>query len=264
MDGKQIIFIGGLHRSGTSLLHEILRSHPAISGFAHTGVSQDEGQHLQTVYPAAKVFGGPGRFAFDDRSFMDETHPLATSENAKGLFAEWSRHWDLSKSRLIEKSPPNIVRARFLQALFPECRIVIILRHPIAVAYATRRWRKATIATLLDHTLRCYERFRADRPHLRRLHVLRYEEFVLDPQAHVRALLEWIGLEPFAFKNKVRPDVNGKYFARWRADRHSAWSRWIGLHRGLSAKWDAFEVRCRVFGYSLQSPEQLGPLDWTG
>jgi hypothetical protein len=31
---------------------------------------------------------------------MDEHHRLATPENAKRLFLQWSRHWDLSKKHL--------------------------------------------------------------------------------------------------------------------------------------------------------------------
>jgi hypothetical protein len=102
-----VLFIGGVHRSGTSLLHHILRAHSDISGFANTGVSMDEGQHLQSIYPTARAYGGPGRFGFDPRSFMDENHPLATCGNAAALAAEWGRHWDFGKQLLIEKSPPN-------------------------------------------------------------------------------------------------------------------------------------------------------------
>src|SRR4051794_25412717 len=131
----RLIFVAGLHRSGTSLLHRLLRSHPSVSGFSNSGVPEDEGQHLQTVFPPAKELGGPGQFGFNQESFMDENHPSATPENAQHLFAQWSQYWDLSKPYLVEKSPPNLVRTRFLQRLFPDCRFLVILRHPIAVAY---------------------------------------------------------------------------------------------------------------------------------
>jgi len=52
-DTRQYVFIAGLHRSGTSVLARCLREHPQISGFRNTGVPEDEGQHLQDVYPAA-------------------------------------------------------------------------------------------------------------------------------------------------------------------------------------------------------------------
>jgi len=76
------IFVAGLHRSGTSVLHQILRSHPSVSGFFNTGVPEDEGQHLQTVFRPAMAFGGPGRFGFDPNSYMNEHHRLATAKNA--------------------------------------------------------------------------------------------------------------------------------------------------------------------------------------
>ena len=58
----RFVFLAGLHRSGTTLLARLLAAHPEISGFSGTGEPADEGQHLQSVYPAARVYGGPGRF----------------------------------------------------------------------------------------------------------------------------------------------------------------------------------------------------------
>ena len=157
MKDKKFIFLAGMHRSGTSLLHEIIRGHDHISGFSDTGVPEDEGQHLQSVYEPAIAFGGPGKFAFDQRSYMDEVHPLATGENAQKIYEEWSPHYDLSCPYLIEKSPPNLIRTRFLQKLYPNSKFIVILRHPLAISYATEKWSKTSISSLLDHTLRAYE-----------------------------------------------------------------------------------------------------------
>lgn len=264
MNDKQLIFIGGLHRSGTSLLHEILRSHPRISGFANTGVPEDEGQHLQTVFPPASAFGGPGRFGFHEGSFMDERHPLATPENAARLFQQWSRYWDTTREYLIEKSPPNLVRTRFLQELFPASRFIVLLRHPIAVAYATAKWCRTAIPSLVEHSLRCYERFREDMAFLNRAYVLRYEEFVLQPDRHVQALLEWMGVEPLEIRHEVRPDVNARYFALWAADRRSLSKRLSSSVAGWLRTRGDFERRANGFGYCIAAPHELLPCGLLG
>ncbi len=264
MTGRQLVFIGGLHRSGTSLLHEILRSHPDVSGFAGTGVPEDEGQHLQTVYLPAKAFGGPGRFGFDEASFMDERHPLATPDSAAKLFRQWSDHWDLTKEYLIEKSPPNLVRARFLQKLFPASKFIIILRHPIAVAYATRKWSRTRISSLIEHSLRCYERCREDLRFLSGVYVLRYEEFVLEPTRHIQALVEWLGMDPFDFQHEVRHNVNDKYFAMWESDRRSLWTRIIDSRAFIPERSRDLETKSNALGYSLDRPGDLLPVAWLG
>lgn len=253
MNQKRFVFLAGLHRSGTSLLHELLRAHPRVSGFRDTGVPEDEGQHLQSVFPPAKAFGGAGQFGFDPRSFMDESDPLVSSENARRLYEEWSRHWDLARDVLIEKSPPNLVRTRFLQALFPGSTFVVILRHPLAVAYATRKWSHTPIPSLLDHSLTCYERFLEDMPHLRRAYVLRYEEFVMRPHETLGDLAPFLGLSEVALGSKpIDPSINDKYFAMWEDDTRALLSG-FSLRRA-AARW---ERRARVFGYSLARPREL-------
>ena len=181
-----LLFICGLHRSGTTQLNETLASHPDVSGFRHTGAPHDEGQHLQSVYPTARLHGGPGKFAFDTRSHLTEDSPLATADNARLLFEQWTRHWDLGRRVLIEKSPPNLVRMRFLQSLFPEAGFVVIVRHPIVTALATQKlattwWMRRTFRTAaLDGTVRhwfaAHRWMMEDLPHVRRRHLLRWED----------------------------------------------------------------------------------------
>ncbi|MGH3016642.1 MAG: sulfotransferase family protein, partial [Gaiellaceae bacterium] len=163
---QRLVFVGGLHRSGTSLLTRCLMQHPLVSGFEGTGVPEDEGQHLQTVYRPAKDFGGPGRFAFDPDVRLAEDSPLVTDESRRRLMEEWGRWWDTTKPVLVEKSPPNLVRGRFLQALFPGARLVMMQRHPLAVAYATQKWSRTSLRSLVRHWLAAHEAFEEDRPRL--------------------------------------------------------------------------------------------------
>jgi hypothetical protein len=245
------LFIAGLHRSGTSLLHAILRGHPEISGFADTGVPEDEGQHLQSVYPIGLMFGGPGRFGFDPRAYMDENHRLATPANAARLMAEWGRYWDPRKPVLMEKTPLNLVRMRFLQALFPQARFLLLLRHPVVVAYATRKWCASPMPMLIEHSLRCYERAVADLPALRHAHVLNYEDLMAQPQATIDAILRFVGVGDFAIDAALIQDSNPRYFAEWQRERAEVVPRGEAWQAGWLART---ERRCRALGYGLDDP----------
>jgi hypothetical protein len=189
------VFLAGLHRSGTTALAQLLADHPEVSGFCDTGAKEDEGQHLQSVYPAARTFGGAGRFAFDDRSHLTEVSPLATEANARLLWEQWAPYWDLDRPVLVEKSPPNIVMTRFLQALYPCSRFVLIVRHPIVVALSTQKWRRSQpMARTVAHWVRAHQVFRADAPHLHAVHVVRYEELLTRPDTVLEGLTTFLGL----------------------------------------------------------------------
>lgn len=258
MEDKQFIFLAGLHRSGTSLLHEVMRNHPEITGFSNTGVPEDEGQHLQSVYEPALAYGGPGKFIFDKRSHMDESHPLATAENAALIFEEWRKYLDPSCQTIIEKSPPNIVRMRFFQKLFPGSKFIAILRHPLVVSYATIKWAKTSISSLLDHALLGYEAMLKDMSSINSLYVLRYEDFVIEPQQTIDKVFAHLGMESVEVTHQVRTDINDKYFAMWEQDQNHLLKKWFNRIP------DEYEQRANRCGYSISNYRKLVPAPWLG
>ncbi len=245
---KPFIFVCGLHRSGTSVLHRCLRAHPDISGFSDTGAPQDEGQHLQNVYPTGKEFGGIGQFGFDESAHLDETSSLVSDENRRRLAADWEPHLDHGKTFFIEKSPPNLVRTRFLQALFPESRFVVITRHPVATAFATAKHvPKRSLDELLDHWLVCHERFERDADNLKNLTRISYERFVADPKAVLGSLFRDLGLAPHPPPEAIKAHNNMRYFIYW----HS-------LQRGeRQVLIDRFEDRVLSLGYSMAELDKM-------
>jgi len=250
---KELIFLAGHHRSGTSLLHRIIRDHPAVSGFQDTGAPQDEGQHLQTIFEPARTYGGPGKYIFDKNAYMDESHPLATPQTAQALLEQWEAYLDKQKKYYVEKSPPTLIRTRFFQRLFPRSRFVVILRHPVAVACATQKWSKTSLQSLLEHTLRGYEIFAADLPQLQSAFVFRYEELVEQPHAQLDLIYDFLGLEPQPIGQDIDADINEHYFLQWEAGRRS-------LLKGPTFKTTPeLEARANRFGYSFSDLRTLLP-----
>lgn len=246
----RIVFVTGLHRSGTSLLARCIAQHPEVSAFAETGVPEDEGQLLQSVYPPGHAHGGPGRFGFSPEQHITEDSPLATAENRARLWAEWAPHWDLSNPVLVEKSPTHLTKTRFLQSLFPGCAFIVVTRHPIAVACATQKWSGTHPHQLIAHWVRSHRLFAADRPSLERVHLLRYEDLVVAPDAALAGILRFLGMEPVPAGLEIRPGINDRYFAQWRARRRGpARSLYIDL---VERRW---EREANRWGYSLRRPE---------
>lgn len=239
----QYIFIGGLHRSGTSLLSAILKAHPLVSGFERTGVDEDEGQFLQSVYPIARLYGGVGRFGFHPKAHLTEKSPLNTPANAEKITESWNNYWDLNKPYLLEKSPPNLLKTRFLQALFPSSKFIIIYRHPLAVAYATQKWRaRMPIWLLIAHWLVCYQRFENDKPYLKNCLLVRYEELVAQPQMVMDYVYQFLELTSQAITDDIRSDINAAYFIKW--------SNKPAIIKWLYKFW--LEKKLNKYGYSFK------------
>jgi hypothetical protein len=252
MESHRFVFLAGLHRSGTTLLARLLAAHPEISGFSDTGAPADEGQHLQTVYPSDHEYGRPGRFGFAPEMHLTESSPLVSEQNAAALLEEWSPHWDLSRPLLLEKSPPNLLKTRFLQALYPHSAFVVIVRHPIPVSIPTAHWRGTRrYDRLFEHWLRCHALFDADRERLERVHVLQYEQLVADPATELRRIFEFLELEPIPPSEPVDTGANAKYFGRWNELKRDLRMR---AYLDLVSLW--YERRMRRYGYSLLFPER--------
>ena len=282
------VFVCGLPRSGTSVLGRNVARLEDCTGFKSTGVLEDEGQFLQDVYASDHERGGSGSFGFHADSHLTETSALLTRRNAERLRCCWERYWDPRKRIRVEKTPGNLLMARFLQAIFPNAYFVVMRRHPISVSMATQKWKDSvrSLDCLFRHWLYCHELFEQDRKHLERVYELTYEDYVDDPdkyheeiaafigtripeppkQDKFRYVVEWrnpTGLRvPERAMEQTSGAYNQKYFDRW-SDLVTD-SRFGSYYSYLIAK---YEDRFTKYGYSLMlgvsdTDTQLCTLSW--
>lgn len=135
-----VLFIAGVHRSGTTLLESLIQERYDVR-VLRAPVPENEGQFLQDVMRDEVVYGGPGMFAFFEQSRLDS---VADAEAATAIRTRLIRSWDrwtLGTSRiLLEKTPANVVRLPYLRSVFPQARFVVLVRDPRAVVLSVKKW----------------------------------------------------------------------------------------------------------------------------
>ena len=106
------VFIVGMLRSGTSLMEQILASHPAVFGAGELPFWQS----AYAAYEAAGLEGHDGAALIPGmaRDYLD--HLSALSDDAQ---------------RVIDKMPLNVMSVGLICAALPKARVIHVRRHPI-------------------------------------------------------------------------------------------------------------------------------------
>ena len=179
------IFILGMHRAGSTLVEQILSSHPAIEGTAEL-----------PILPRLWRSLGPDPLAALDRADL-----AALGATYLTRAAAYRRE---GKPRFIDKLPDNWLHAAFIRLILPNAHIIDVRRHPMASGFSNFRQRFAGGAAF-SYDLATIGRFYADyvrfMDHIDRVqpgaaHRLIYEQLVDDPEREIRRLLDFLGL-PF-------------------------------------------------------------------
>jgi hypothetical protein len=180
------IFIVGCQRSGTTLVRLMLDSHPDISCGPETRFLADLARVTDQNWKRMSHFG------FD----KDYWH-----RSMARFFDTIQRDYAASrgKTRWADKTPRYALSLDFIDALFPACQVVHVLRDGRDVV-ASHRHRFGYVAAV--KAAEKWPRYiRAAREAGVRLgsgryHEVRYEELVADPKGTMAELLEFLG-EPW-------------------------------------------------------------------
>ncbi len=177
------IFIVGLPRSGSTLVEQILASHPDVEGT----------MELPYMPLIAAQMARAGAIS---------------GEGLAALGAEYLRraavHRRLARPYFIDKLPGNFRHIGLIRLILPRAKIIDVRRHPMASCFSCFKqlfskgqefsYDLADLAAYYRHYLGIVRHFHTVAPGA--VHTLIYEDLVDDTEGEVRRLLDYCGL-PF-------------------------------------------------------------------
>jgi hypothetical protein len=190
------IFVLGFPRSGTSLVEQILASHPDIAGAGELPT-------LEKIQHGLARDGEPFPQSFLE---MSETAARGQIERARKSYLEGACNAaseGRGKRWIVDKHPFNSERLGLIHLMFPEAPIVRVVRHPLDIALSCyfQNFRAASPWTFaFEHIAAYLSAIDAHVAEMRealplRYHEIRYEDVVAAPEPAVRALLGFVGAD---------------------------------------------------------------------
>ncbi len=226
-DGYSPIFIGGLQRSGTTLMRLLLNSHPHIACGPESKLFQQNNRlegiytDLRTIWPTILS----PHYEFDPHMVDQAMAALMHS-----TFMPYCQKQ--GKPRWAEKTPANILCIDTLFALFPAAQFIHMIRDPRDAFCSTREkaakakkdkpfWATRTpklVAAEWCRRINCGLAWR-ERPD--RYREVRYEELVAQPEATLRIVLAFLD-EPWAANVLENKTIFSTSLGRWRTELSAA------------------------------------------
>jgi tetratricopeptide (TPR) repeat protein len=220
----RVIFIVGMMRSGTTLVEQILASHPDVAA---------GGELLfWTRRTQALAIETGGRLGLDDAASVVRDYLAAVEGLSPG------------RSRVTDKMPHNFRWLGLIHALLPNARIIHCRRHPLDIAlslYFTRfSARLHEFSYDRDDIVSAFEGYRRVMAHWRsvlpadRFVDVDYEDLVADQESVSRRIVEFCGLEwsdsCLQFHQTERPILTA-----------SAWQARQPVYRTSLERWKRYE-----------------------
>jgi tetratricopeptide (TPR) repeat protein len=189
------IFVLGMPRAGSTLIEQILASHPAAEGT----------MELPDIPAMAKRLGGR-KLKSDETAYPDCLAGLGADE-LRALGEEYLDRTRIQRKTgrplFIDKLPNNWAHVGLIHLILPEAKIVDARRHPLACGFSNFKqhfargqgfaYDLAELGGYYRLYVRLMRHFDAAVPG--RVHRIVYEKMVEQPEAEVRRLLDYLGLD---------------------------------------------------------------------
>uniref|UniRef100_B0T4N2 Sulfotransferase n=1 Tax=Caulobacter sp. (strain K31) TaxID=366602 RepID=B0T4N2_CAUSK len=217
------VFVIGMPRSGTTLVEQILASHPDVLGAGEMTTLQNI-VNTAGGYPAIAQQLTPENEAALGGLYLDAVRPLAGDHH-----------------RLVDKMPSNFLFAGLINRILPQARIIHVRRDPADTCLSSYSrlfsreqlfcYDQSELARFYQNYERLMDHWRAVLPADRFIEV-RYEDLVDDIEHEARRLTDFCGLDwspacldfhqtsrtiRTASLNQVRRPLYASSIGRWRA-----------------------------------------------
>jgi len=188
------VFIVGLPRAGSTLLEQILATHPQVEGTIE----------LPNLPQIAHQLAGPEERGEQFCAAVETLRPAQVLELAERYLAGTRVHRKRGAPFFIDKMPNNCLYVGLVHLMFPNARIIDARRHPLACCFSAFKQhfsRGQNFTYDLADLGRYYRDYVALMAHVDgvlpgRVHRVIYEELVEHTEREVRRLLDYCGL-PF-------------------------------------------------------------------
>ena len=250
-DAPDPIFILGMPRAGSTLVEQILASHSAVEGT----------MELPDLPALAKRLGGRVRKA--DPSAYPECLAGLEPGALRALGEEFLEGTRIQRKTgrpfFIDKMPNNWAHVGLIRLTLPEAKIVDARRHPLACGFSNFKQhfaRGQAFSYSLEEMGLYYRDYVSLMRHFDRvqpgwIHRVIHEQLVEDPEAEVRRLLYFLGLDfdpaclrfhenvravRTASSEQVRRPINREGLDRWQS-----YEPWLGpLKQALGPVLDTY------------------------
>jgi Flp pilus assembly protein TadD len=256
--GPSPIFITGFPRSGTTMIEQMLDSHPDIAGGGELPFVSEWPALVDDLLPSSRPF--PEKLA-QAQTFDFHHIPGVLRDYYLGRAEVYGVSGQ--QPLFTDKMPLNDVFLPLIRLAFPAAAVIRMVRHPLDVAVSM-------LSHNLTHGYNCGFAIETIVTHMREMHALnahydavldqppltlRYEDFIADQEGETRRVLGYVGVEFDAaclrFHENRRHAPTPSYTQVSQPLNDRSVGRWRHYERHLAPWFDAMAPVVEALGYSL-------------
>ncbi|SFC29711.1 tetratricopeptide repeat-containing sulfotransferase family protein [Pseudoalteromonas denitrificans] len=219
------IFIVGMPRSGTTLVEQIIASHTEVE-------STDELQYIERIALELEMSGGYTKQINE----LDESKKLQLSTQYK---IQIQQYFNQYQAITIDKNPNNYLHIGLIKKLFPNAKIINVIRNPLDNALSVFKqyfYNGHDYSYSIKNIIHYWQGYIVLMLHWKKLFGseimhLSYEQLTQEPEAEIRRILKYceLGFEPqcLTFYNsdrivltpsvsQVKQPINNRSVGSWK------------------------------------------------